>query len=130
MLKPTPGAKPLAPAPPDSPVVRSRRGCRDDLLLDLGGAAENRPGAAEPPELAIVAESSGGMLAPVTAGPILAARAAAVAPGALGGDHPPGDPLAPRRLPRPPPAPHHQAPPPAPGFPHFRARLAPRQPLP
>ena len=31
----------------------------DDLLLDLGGAAEDRSDAAEPPELTIVAKSSG-----------------------------------------------------------------------
>ena len=31
----------------------------DDLLHDLGGAAEDRLHAAEPPELTIVADSSG-----------------------------------------------------------------------
>jgi hypothetical protein len=34
----------------------------DDLLLDLGGAAEDRLDMAEPPGLTIVAESSGLML--------------------------------------------------------------------
>ena len=37
----------------------------DDFLLDLGGAAEDRLNAAEPPELTIVAENSGSMFPPV-----------------------------------------------------------------
>ena len=42
----------------------------DDFLLDLGGAAEARLDAAEPPELTIAAESIGLVLPPVTAGSI------------------------------------------------------------
>ena len=40
----------------------------DDFLLNLGGAAEDRLDAAEPPELAIVLESSGLVFPPVKAG--------------------------------------------------------------
>ncbi len=40
----------------------------DDFLLDLGGAAEDRSDAAEPPELRVVSESSGLVLIPVKAG--------------------------------------------------------------
>ena len=42
----------------------------DDFLLDLGGAAEDRLDAAEPPGLTIVAESSGLVLPPVKAGSV------------------------------------------------------------
>jgi hypothetical protein len=39
----------------------------DDLLYDLGGAAEDRLDATEPPELTIVADGSGLVLLPVRA---------------------------------------------------------------
>jgi hypothetical protein len=85
----------------------------DNFFLNLGGAAEDRLYAAEPPrqrrvnvavdtpELTIVAESSGLMLAPVTAGSIWSARAAAFARCDLGGDHAPWDRLAAVQRPRP-----------------------------
>ncbi len=40
----------------------------DDLLHDLGGAAEDRLDVAKPPELTIVAENGGLVLPPVKAG--------------------------------------------------------------
>jgi hypothetical protein len=43
----------------------------DDFFLDLGGAAEDRLDAAEPPELTIVPENSGVVLSPVKAGLLL-----------------------------------------------------------
>jgi hypothetical protein len=73
----------------------------NDFLLDLGGAAEDRLDAAEPPELTIVSESSGLVLPPVKAGSIWLARAAAFARCDLGGDHPPWDRLAAWQLPEP-----------------------------
>ena len=48
-----------------------------------------------------MAESSGLVLPPVTAGSIWSARAAVFARGDLGGDHPPGDRLAAPQLPEP-----------------------------
>jgi hypothetical protein len=42
----------------------------DDFFLDFGGAAEDRLDAAEPPELAIVAERSGLVFPLVKAGSI------------------------------------------------------------
>jgi hypothetical protein len=45
----------------------------DDLLLDLGGAAEDRLDAAETPELTIVAERSGLVFPLVKAGSIWSA---------------------------------------------------------
>ena len=63
----------------------------DDLFLDLGGAAEDRLDAAEPPELTIVAESGGLVFPPVKAGSISSPRAAACARRNLGGDHAPRD---------------------------------------
>ena len=73
----------------------------DDLLPDLGGAAEDRLDMAEPPEPAIVPESSGLVLPPVKAGSIWSARAAAFARCDLGGDHAPWDRLAAWQLPEP-----------------------------
>jgi hypothetical protein len=73
----------------------------DDFFLDLSGAAEDRLNAAEPPELPIVAENSGLMLAPVAAGSIWSAQAAVFARCDLGGDHPPWDRLAAPQLPSP-----------------------------
>jgi hypothetical protein len=73
----------------------------DDFFLDLGGAAEDRLDAAEPPELTIVAESSGLMRAPFKAGSIWSARAVALGRCDLGGDHPPWDRLAASQLPGP-----------------------------
>jgi len=73
----------------------------DDLLHDLGGAAEDRPDAAEAPEPTIEPESSGLVLPPVKAGSLWSARAAAFARYDPGGDHPPGDRLAPSQLPSP-----------------------------
>jgi hypothetical protein len=73
----------------------------DDLLLNLHSAAEDRLNAAEPPELTIVAESSGLMFPPVKAGCIGSARAAAFARCDLGGDHPPWDRLTASQLPEP-----------------------------
>ena len=77
------------------------RGTANDLFLDLGGAAEDRLDAAEPPELTIVAESSGLVLPQVKAGSIWSARAAAFAGRDLGGDHAPWDRLAASQLPGP-----------------------------
>ena len=57
--------------------------------------------AAEPPELMIVAESSGPVLPPLKAGSIWSARAVAFARCDLGGDHAPGDHLATSQLPEP-----------------------------
>jgi hypothetical protein len=73
----------------------------DDFLHDLGGAAEDRLDAAEPPELTIVAESSGLVLSSVKAGFIWSARAAVFARCDLGGDHAPWDRLAAWQLPSP-----------------------------
>ena len=66
----------------------------DDFFLDVGGAAEDRRDAVEPPELTIASEISGPVLAPVKPGSIWSARAAAFARCDLGGDHAPGDRLA------------------------------------
>jgi hypothetical protein len=82
-------------------MICSRRGAADDLLVDLGGAADDRLGAAEPSELTILAESSELVFPPVKAGSIGSARAAALARCDLGGDHPPEDRLAASQLPGP-----------------------------
>jgi hypothetical protein len=68
------------------------------IFHDLGGAAEDRRDAAEPPELTIASEISGPVLAPVKPGSIWSARAAAFARCDLGGDHAPGDRLAASQL--------------------------------
>jgi hypothetical protein len=73
----------------------------DDLLHDLGGAAEDRLDAVERPELTIVAESSGLGSCRSRPGSIWSARAAAFAGCDMGGDHPPGDRLAAPQLPEP-----------------------------
>jgi hypothetical protein len=62
----------------------------DDLLLDLGGAAEDRLDAADPPELTIVAENSGLILAPTT-DCIWSAPSAVFTWCDLGGDYTPWD---------------------------------------
>jgi hypothetical protein len=62
------------------------------------GATGDRLGAAEPPELTVVTESSGLVFPQVAAGFLGSARAAAFARCDLGGDHPPGDRLAARQL--------------------------------
>jgi hypothetical protein len=61
----------------------------------------DRLGAAEPPELTIVAESSGLVCPPVKAGSIWSGRAAAFARCDLDGDHLPWDRLAASQLPGP-----------------------------
>ena len=72
----------------------------EDLLHDLGGAAEGRLDAAEPPRLTIVAENSGPS-APVMAGSHLVSASRAFAWCDLGGDHAPWDRLAAWQLPGP-----------------------------
>jgi transposase len=83
------------------PMICSRRGCGDDLLLDLGGTTDDRLGAAEPSELTIMSTSSGLVFPPVTAGSIESARGAAFARCDLGGEHPPGDRFTAPQLPDP-----------------------------
>jgi hypothetical protein len=51
----------------------------DDLLLDLGGAAQDLLEAAVPPELVIAVEVSELVLSPVEAGSMWSARAAVLA---------------------------------------------------
>ena len=74
-----------------------------------------------PPELTIVAESSGLVLPPVTAGSIGSARAAAFARRDLGGDHAPGDRLAAAQLPGPRRGPDDHAEPAAADIPAIKA---------
>jgi hypothetical protein len=62
MPKPTPGAKPPAPAPPDSPHSTRAEAADDDVLQDLDGAAESRQDAAEPPELDQITIETGASL--------------------------------------------------------------------
>ena len=95
----------------------------DDLLHDLGGAAEDRLDVAEPPELPIVPKSSGLVLPPVKAGSVWSARAAAFAWRDLGGDHPPRDRLAAAQLPQPRRSPDDHAEPAAADIPAIGADL-------
>ena len=89
----------------------------DDLLHDLGGAAENRLDAAEPPEPSLAPESIGLALRRSRPGCIWSARAAAFAWRELGRDHAPGDRLAAPQLPEPRRGPDHHAEPAAPDIP-------------
>ncbi len=73
----------------------------DDFLLDLGGAAEDRLDAAEPPEPTIALEQRTSAPAGQGPGSVWSARAAALAWCDLGGDHAPGDRLAASQLPGP-----------------------------
>ena len=102
MLKPTPGAKPLAPAPPDSP--RDPLAPRQRAMISFWISVV-------PPKLdwtrlicqssTFAAESNGLVFPPVKAGSTRSARAAAFARGDLGGDYPPWDRLAELQLPEP-----------------------------
>jgi len=73
----------------------------DDLFLYLGGAAEDRLDAAEPPELTIVPENKRSCSRRSRPGFIWSARVTAFSRSNLGGDHAPGDCLAARQLPEP-----------------------------
>jgi hypothetical protein len=73
----------------------------DDLLQDLGGAAEDRLDAVEPSELTIAAGSSRLGFVSVKADSVWSARAVALARRDLGGDYAPRDRFAAWQLPRP-----------------------------
>jgi hypothetical protein len=93
----------------------------DDFLHDLGGAAENRLDAAQPPGPKLAPKSIGPGLRRTRPGCIWSAGAAAFAWRELARDHAPGDRLATPQLPEPRRGPDHHAEPAAPDIPAIDA---------
>jgi hypothetical protein len=109
----------------ETQVSLETKAAADDLLHDLGGAAENRQDEAEPPGPDLVPESTRPGLRRLRPGLHLSARAAMPAWRELGRYHAPGDRLAAPQLPEPRRGPDHHTEPSAPDIPAINTDVDP-----